>query len=357
MAKIDWGNLDFDNLDPKIYKKPRLLQKAMLIKQFQEMQQMENKYAELEPFLMEAIGFRKDEEGNFVKMTDQERYDSMSELEKAQYDNAKLLADREKMALEGTLPISPGMEENLAEQRSQLENTLSQRLGSDWQTTTAGIQAMGEFDRNAELMREEARRGMISEGTQLNLAQSGFLSGLTGQKQGQYGNYLSGEGGIFNMAGATASGVNSFRQTGLGYLQLMNSLSQDKDSGGGTDWTSGLLGIGGQMAGTVGGAMAAAKLLPLLGMASSRTFKKDINKLSEDKESEALDIIKGTDTYSFKYKGSEVPMVGMIAEEVDDLLTAGFNHKAINIGNHMGLMTAAMKALSRKLERLEGRGK
>jgi len=351
MAKIDWGNLDFDNLDPRIYKKPRLLQKAMLIKQFQEMQQQEKTYENLEPFLLESIGFRKDEEGNFIRMTDEERYERMSDLEKLQYDNAKLLAEREKMALEGKLPISPAMEENLAEQRSQLENTLSQRLGSDWQTTTAGIQAMGEFDRNAELMREEARRGMISEGVGLNLAQSGFLSGLTGQKQGQYGNYLSGAGGIFNMAGATASGVNSFRQTGLGYL------SQDKDSGGGTDWTSGLLGIGGQMAGTVGGAMAAAKLLPLLGMASSRTFKKDINKLSEDKESEALDIIKGTDTYSFKYKGSEVPMVGMIAEEVDDLLTAGFNHKAINIGNHMGLMTAAMKALSRKLERLEGRGK
>ena len=349
MAKIDWANLDFDNLDPKIYNKPRLLQKAMLIKQFQQMQQMENKYAELEPFLLEAIGFRKDEEGNFVKMTDEERYERMSDLEKLQYDNAKLLAEREKMALEGKLPISPAMEENLAEQRSQLENTLSQRLGSDWQTTTAGIQAMGEFDRNAELMREEARRGMISEGTQLNLAQSGFLSGLTGQKQGQYGNYLSGEGGIFNMAGATASGVNSFRQTDLGYLQL--------DSGKKTDWTSGLLGIGGQMAGTVGGAYAAAKLLPLLGVASSREFKKDIKKLSPGSEEEALDLINSTDTYTFKYKGDNNPMIGMIAEEAPEISTSGFNKKAINIGNHMGLMTAAMKALSRKLERLEGRGK
>ena len=220
MAKIDWGNLDFDNLDPRIFKRPRLLQKAMLIKQFQEMQRMENKYAELEPFLLEAIGFRKDEEGNFVKMTDEERYERMSDLEKLQYDNAKLLAEREKMALEGKLPISPAMEENLAQQRSDMEGILSQKLGTDWQTTTAGIQAMGEFDRNAELMREEARRGMISEGVGLNLAQSGFLSGLTGQKQGQYGNYLSGGSGIFNMAGATASGVNAMRQTNLALLRL-----------------------------------------------------------------------------------------------------------------------------------------
>ena len=190
---------------------------------------------------------------------------------------------------------------------------------------------------------------MISEGTQLNLAQSGFLSGLTGQKQGQYGNYLSGEGGIFNMAGATASGVNSFRQTDLGYLQL--------DSGKKTDWTSGLLGIGGQMAGTVGGAYAAAKLLPLLGVASSREFKKDIKKLSPGSEEEALDLINSTDTYTFKYKGDNNPMIGMIAEEAPEISTSGFNKKAINIGNHMGLMTAAMKALSRKLERLEGRGK
>ena len=348
MAKIDWGNLDFDNLDPRIYKSPRLLQKAMLIKQFQEMQRMENKYAELEPFLLEAIGFRKDEEGNFVKMTDEERYERMSDLEKLQYDNAKLLAEREKMALEGKLPISPAMEENLAEQRSQLENTLSQRLGSDWQTTTAGIQAMGEFDRNAELMREEARRGMISEGTQLNLAQSGFLSGLTGQKQGQYGNYLSGGSGIFNMAGATASGVNAMRQTGIALYQA--GKSQDK---GGSDWGSGLLGMGGQIAGTVGGAYAAAKLLPLLlGSASSREFKKDIKKLSPGSEEEALNLINSTDTYTFKYKGDNNPMIGMIAEEAPEISTSGFNKKAINIGNHMGLLTAAMKALSRKIDKI-----
>lgn len=347
MAKIDWANLDFDNLDPRIYKSPRLLQKAMLIKQFQEMQRMENKYAELEPFLLEAIGFRKDEEGNFVKMTDEERYERMSDLEKLQYDNAKLLAEREKMALEGKLPISPAMEENLAQQRSDMEGILSQKLGTDWQTTTAGIQAMGEFDRNAELMREEARRGMISEGVGLNLAQSGFLSGLTGQKQGQYGNYLSGGSGIFNMAGATASGVNTMRQTDIALLQALES--RDK---GGSNWGSALMGMGGQMAGTVGGAYAAAKLLPLLGVASSREFKKDIKKLSPGSEEEALDLINSTDTYTFKYKGDNNPMIGMIAEEAPEISTSGFNKKAINIGNHMGLLTAAMKALSRKIDKI-----
>jgi len=347
MSKIDWANLDFDNLDPRIYKSPKKLQKAMLIKQFQEMQQQEKTYEDLEPFLLESIGFKKDEEGNFIRMTDEERYERMSDLEKLQYDNAKLLAEREKMALEGKLPISPAMEENLAQQRSDMEGILSQKLGTDWQATTSGIQAMSEYDKNAELLREEARRGMISEGVGLNLAQSGFLSGLTGQQQAQYGNYLSGRSGIFNMAGATASGVNTMRQTDLALLQALES--QDK---GGSNWGSALMGMGGQMAGTVGGAYAAAKLLPLLGVASSREFKKDIKKLSPGSEEEALDLINSTDTYTFKYKGDNNPMIGMIAEEAPEISTSGFNKKAINVGNHMGLLTAAMKALSRKIDKI-----
>jgi len=76
----------------------------------------------------------------------------------------KLYLSRQKQALEGTLPVSPALETDLATQESQLSEELSRRLGPNWQTSTPGIQAMGEFKKRADLLREEARRGQITTG-------------------------------------------------------------------------------------------------------------------------------------------------------------------------------------------------
>lgn len=111
----------------------------------------------------------------------EERLASMSPQERAGYELNALYLQRQRDAMEGKLPVSPAMEAELTQQRSDIEANLSRRLGSNWQQSTPGIQAMGEFNKRAGLLREETRRGQISSGEGLLGARMGLLQGQQGQ--------------------------------------------------------------------------------------------------------------------------------------------------------------------------------
>ncbi len=93
-------------------------------------------------------------------------------MEKSGFGLTQKLQERTLAALEGKLEVSPALESNLQSKRQDLMETLSRKLGPNWATTTPGIQSLSEFEKGAELVREEARRGQIESGV-------GMLSQLT----------------------------------------------------------------------------------------------------------------------------------------------------------------------------------
>lgn len=73
-------------------------------------------------------------------------------------------------AVEGKLPVSPGLERGLGEQERQLRESL-RRANLD-ETSTPGIQALAEFRQRSEELRDAARRGVLTETEQFALGES-----------------------------------------------------------------------------------------------------------------------------------------------------------------------------------------
>jgi hypothetical protein len=124
----------------------------------------------------------------WVPLTEQEKYSSLSGMDKNLYDLGMLQYDRLNDAYSGNLGISPALEADLSKQQAVLEQTLAQKLGPNWATSTPGIQAINEFQKQAGLVREEARRAMLSEGQGLLLQNLGYQQGA---KQQQLSNLVN----------------------------------------------------------------------------------------------------------------------------------------------------------------------
>ncbi|MBU2062332.1 MAG: hypothetical protein KKH44_10850 [Bacteroidetes bacterium] len=125
----------------------------------------------------------------YRRLTEEERLSNMTSVERSAYEALGLQQERQIAALKGNLPVSPALETEIEQQKSALNEDLSRRLGSNWQLSTAGTQAMSEFDTKASLLREEARRGEISTGTGLMLSQFGYMNANQQAKQQSYDAY------------------------------------------------------------------------------------------------------------------------------------------------------------------------
>ena len=85
---------------------------------------------------------------------------------KQQLDVSQQLYGRYQKALRGELPVSPGLERSLGEQRETLVNSLLGSLGPGYMLSTPGQRALAEFDKRAEELRDQARTGAIGEAEQ-----------------------------------------------------------------------------------------------------------------------------------------------------------------------------------------------
>jgi len=141
---------------------------------------------EMEQYLLAEMGLRYDEKGNLVRMTEEEQLALMTSAGREEYQIGKLMRERQRMALEGRLPLSPALEQEFADQQKTMDAEMSARLGRDWQTSTPGIQAGSRARQREGLIREETRRGMISQGEALSQGRRGLEAQIGGQKVGQY---------------------------------------------------------------------------------------------------------------------------------------------------------------------------
>lgn len=192
----------------------------------------ETESAAMKPFLLESMGL-VEEDGVYRQQTEKERYAQMTTLERGQYGLTLQAQQRQRRAYAGQLPISPALEASLGKQETQIVEALSQRLGTNWQLTTPGQQAMGAFRQRADLVREEARRGEMSTQGGLLLANLGYLGGSQAQQMAQRGLFSQGRqipsvqsvqqvGGMQNIGGAYAA----YPQTGSGAFAGYGMLQQ-----------------------------------------------------------------------------------------------------------------------------------
>lgn len=268
---------------------------------------------EFMPFYLESMGYGRNAEGQLYRLEPEK--DELSEL----------YYDRQLKAMKGELPISPAMEKELTDQRDKTVEALNQRLGSNWNTTTAGIQAMSEFDKRAELLREEARRGQISVGEGLLESRLGFLSDLTQRDISNLGN----TGSYFMNP--------SYFQAALQPYQNQRSMETQASMYNAQNSMSGLSGIM-----TLGGMLGGAGIMKY----SSREYKKDIKPVQDDEQLEAL---LGTKVYNWKYKGEEDEHVGPITEESPKQIVTPDGEK-LDLGDAIGMLMSSVKALNKKME-------
>lgn len=205
--------------------------------QLDQLRQQNKLQQQFQPFILESLGFKIEPDGSVTK------------LEQPKDELATLYEQRQLQALKGELPISPAMEKELSQQEAAITEGLSQRLGSDWQQTTAGQQAMSEFQKRAELLREEARRGQITTGEGLLESRLGFLQGVQQQGLSNLSAFASP-----NSAGAYSSALAPYQAQ----RQMQFSANQSSAANNAA-MTSGLMGMAGTLGGfAIGGPLGAS---------------------------------------------------------------------------------------------------
>jgi len=156
----------------------------------------------------------------------------------------RALMERELKAIKGELPVSPALERSIGEQKQLLEEQLSAKLGPNWRQTTPGIQALSEFEKRAEDLREAARRGMM-------ITSANLLTQTAG---------LSPEAGLFPYYGYL---LRPYGEFGARRAQAVSGLLQMAGLGAGMALGSGA--GGGAMAGAGAAPAASAGGAGLLG--------------------------------------------------------------------------------------------
>jgi hypothetical protein len=137
------------------------LQGQMLEYQQSQLRQ-EQERQRLQPLLYEASGVRPiyDEAGNITSF-------GLTEEAQARKDYENQLLDRQRKALAGELPVDPTLERALTEGETQLRAQLQAQLGTDYETSSPGIQALEEYRKRAAEARSTVAHGQLTSGQQL----------------------------------------------------------------------------------------------------------------------------------------------------------------------------------------------
>ena len=139
----------------------------MLALQREILEQQRAQQAVLLPFLAEQEGFdvETDEFGNITAIT------KIPDPLDAQREELEAgLLERSLAALKGELPVSPALEQDLARQEETLRERLSLQFGPGYESSTPGIETLGNFFEKSEGLREGARTAQLTLAEQLGIA-------------------------------------------------------------------------------------------------------------------------------------------------------------------------------------------
>ena len=154
---------------PKPSAEERELQKQqaeMLSLQQEIIRQQQAQNQILLPFLAEQEGFdiELDEAGNIKNIS--KRHDPDDDKRK---EIESALLDRSLKALKGELPVDPALEEGIGDQERALRERLAAQFGPGYETSSTGVETLGEFFRTSEILRHGARTDALTLSEQLGL--------------------------------------------------------------------------------------------------------------------------------------------------------------------------------------------
>lgn len=131
-----------------------------------------------------------------------------------------LILDRQMRALQGRLPIDAGLLRDLKKQETGTRERLFQQLGPDYETSTPGIEVLGEFKRLRQGALDLARRGDISQMSALaQYGQPRFEPTPLGSSLALDAPFAEAYGGLAGRFGSAVQGYQSGRGL-LGGQQL-----------------------------------------------------------------------------------------------------------------------------------------
>lgn len=186
-----------------------------------------------------------EERAQFIAATGITPEQAQAEEANRQLVLARGLGDRFSKAVAGTLPVSPGLERSLGDQRGVLESSLREALGPGYATSTPGIVALAEFDKRAEELRDAARTGAISEAEQVGF---GLVPATERVRTAREGALRAGplQGGLERFTGSqdyTPYSARGFLATPPQLAALENSFASDRA----LDFQGRLAGYGGTL--------------------------------------------------------------------------------------------------------------
>lgn len=229
--------------------------------QLEEARLQAEQAAELRPFLLEKQGLIETEKG-LRRLTPEELAARMTPEQRRAQEITQATQERQLAALEGRLPVSPALEADLADQQRLVQEAIARRGQGGG---TLGLRAQSLFNRQANLVREEARKGQLGLGQSL-LASQGQLKLA---RQGQGFNQLQGFGvpGLQRL-GAFGQAQQPFQfQRGLEFKAGLQSAQNRARLLGGLGQMAGGAIVGGLAGGPIGaglGAFGGAGLIPSL---------------------------------------------------------------------------------------------
>lgn len=131
-----------------------------------------------------------------------------------------LMQERSLKALKGELPVDPALERSLEQQEAELRNRMKQQLGPGYESSSAGIETMGEFYRSAEGLREGARTGQLTLAEQLGLTREQMEMHRRGTAQDVFRQF--GVADPMSFAGALGQVQQSYAQAAAPLAQQRN---------------------------------------------------------------------------------------------------------------------------------------
>ena len=239
--------------------------------------------------------------------------------------------------------------------------------GTATSDTTPGIQALSEFNKRWGVVEEAEKRGELETGTTQLLQRMGIASNVGSQERA----------GLLSIPSAYENAISGYQRSmqpyqyyaGLGNERYLGNLGAETQRYVAGLTTSGRLAeqnIAGQW-GPYGRNAQRASLLSGLGelggsligglLRSARKYKKDIKKQSGGAEKDVLDMVQDTDTYTYRYKDENrnVPKrMGLLVEKAPNMITTP-DRNGLDVGRTLGLLFVTVKALSNKVNKLEGR--
>lgn len=161
--------------------------------------------------------------------------------------NTQLMNRRLNLALRGKLPVSSALKEDARQGRSDLIAGLQKQLGSGFATSTPGIEALGEFEKNKNIAFDAARRGDITSLSGITQNQSGLNDNLLG-------NNIARTSGVAGSPFQSAAALAGLSGNPLAFLQNNRQLQQNASIANSQANAQGLSGLG-SLAGTIGSAL------------------------------------------------------------------------------------------------------